>query len=907
MGQKFEISVNKSQFDRLLESAAIEALGSLVNEFANVRWWWLADDTMIMDATTGLLWDAKPDTVNLFDISNGRKHCADKKVGGLITWRLATKEELKNVATDNSFPLRSGKEYALLAAWYWLVAGGRVDTEKGYWSENSSEPGRVLATTPLPQGKATLDNLAVAFAARNWSAKPNVQTDREISRFDQIYSLVRSHVLKRPELLNASAIQAMYSHLDYDSVRLPKLDLLRFTDQHQGLWEFYVPDGREANRARQTIALSQHVRARNPEKDIRKGYVAIDFGTSSTVVAFKEQGRDELLRIGLADFYKTPEPKHYENPTVLEFIDIQKLLTDWQSQAYRPLISWDTVRCSHEARENLRDNDTDVSVVGSVMERLKQWALRGGQHAVVSITDQDHGKEYLLPPLTESDPVKGTPLTVGSQYPLDPIELYAWFLGMTINWRTRGLFLRYFMTFPVKYSNEIKRKILSSFRRGLQRSLPDTLLSSPRFAEFSVEERASEPAAFAASALQTYGIEATEEGEAYAVFDFGGGTTDFDYGYYRLPTTQEEAEGAEHVLEHFSAEGDEFLGGENLLENMAYLVFCDSLDVCRSKQIAFTKPLDAADFPGSEVLIVRTQAAITNTTMLMSKLRPLWEKGERNNNSAGMLKLSLLNRHGKSEPCELTLNEDKLLAYLYERIRLGLKNFFIAMQQAFTNHVHNTMPQQIHILLAGNASHSRIVQAMFGIERDDYNDSEQALHEVILGDLAEIYAEDCPEFEIHSPLVSEQQNPYKPNAKTGVALGLLHLCPGESLLEINHASQENAESPFQFYIGAFVRNKFQVKLKRGTAYGGAWQELGMVREQIFNLGYTQAANALNNDLPRGDMQLTEEPLPFPAAENGHKVFARPCSPNSIELCTAINLEAVNAGRGEHIQTLMLGH
>ena len=81
----------------------------------------------------------------------------------------------------------------------------------------------------------------------------------------------------------------------------------------------------------------------------------------------------------------------------------------------------------------------------------------------------------------------------------------------------------------------------------------------------------------------------------------------------------------------------------------------------------------------------------------------------------------------------------------------------------------------------------------------------------------------------------------------------------------------------------------------------------MVREQIFNLGYTQAANALNNDLPRGDMQLTEEPLPFPAAENGHKVIARPCSPNSIELCTAINLEAVNAGRGEHIQTLMLGH
>lgn len=68
---------------------------------------------------------------------------------------------------------------------------------------------------------------------------------------------------------------------------------------------------------------------------------------------------------------------------------------------------------------------------------------------------------------------------------------------MNINWRARGIFLNYYLTFPVEYPNDVKAKFWQQFRRGLQR-LPEALLYDEKINDFSVEELASEPAAFAA-------------------------------------------------------------------------------------------------------------------------------------------------------------------------------------------------------------------------------------------------------------------------------------------------------------------------------------------------------------------------------------------------------------------------
>ena len=355
----------------------------------------------------------------------------------------------------------------------------------------------------------------------------------------------------------ATDLKAQFHDIDTRCAKLPLLDVAQFSDPDKGLWEFWGMDPK--------VLQAQGVRARNPASDVRDCNVAIDFGTSSTVVAYDEGGRRKLFRVGVTDFWEKEKPAHYENPTVLEFVDLPAMLTAWRAKAYHPDVLWDTVRCSHEAQANFRNNQTDTRVMASIFTKMKQWALREAQCARIQVSDQTTDAEHIFDPLSLRQPVKGQPLAVSSKDPFDPIELYAWFLGLTINWRGHGIHLRYYMTFPVAYPREVKEKVLASFRRGLQRSLPHTLVGQAIFEQFTVEERASEPAAYAAIALQTLGIEPTAKGVAYAVFDFGGGTTDFDFGYYRLPTdAQADDEGWERVFEHFGSGGDKFLGGENL-------------------------------------------------------------------------------------------------------------------------------------------------------------------------------------------------------------------------------------------------------------------------------------------------------------------------------------------------------
>jgi hypothetical protein len=370
------------------------------------------------------------------------------------------------------------------------------------------------------------------------------------------------------------------------------------------------------------------------------------------------------------------------------------------------------------------------------------------------------------------------------------------------------------------------------------------------------------------------------------------------------------------------------LGGENLLENLAYLVFCANVDVCRKHDIAFTQPLDALSFAGSELLITNTQAAYTNTNMMMSKLRPLWEKGVKNQDASGTTKVKLVNRQGVLVECDFKIKEQELIVWLEARIQKGLHNFFIGLKQAFTGHGqknneeatasikdkfsqrhqknqsnHTTnLPKEIHILLAGNSSRSPIVLGLLGRLEDDVS---KKLYERTKKGLADIFGDSLPDLEIHLPLNTDDKNPYKPTAKTGVALGLLRLCPGESLYVINHAKSQSDDSPFHFYVGSIKLNKFSPALQRGSAYN-QWIELGPIRDRIAYLVYTTTPRASLGTMPRGDSELIEKKLSFAGDTTGHKVFARAISPHEVEICTAASLAETSAKVLNNVQKHKLG-
>jgi hypothetical protein len=859
-------SANVPDVKKLFREMATTRILTLLARGALWRVGHSADGAMLYEPASGLLWQATPDRTTKMTLSAAINAVEGMTLGGLKEWRVPTLQELRGLSQCADAPILSTGTFARLSPHgVWLCTTGTLDTTVGRLSEVGLYQGWLVAVNDFV-GEVPGEAMISLCLERGWSLAP-VGADADLDLLD---------------LLRNISARAMFADLDYMAARLPKLDEPFFNDPACGLWELWGLD--------QQSLSDFGVRARNPADDVLDWDVAIDFGTSGTVVAYNEHGRRKLLRVGMDRFWEAEEPENYANPTALEFVNLERILEVWRATAYRPAVSWDDVRCSHAALAKLDDPDTMHALVASVLTGLKQWALRDERDARIHIRDT-RGYEHAFAPTTARNPVLGIALNVGKDDPFDPIELYAWFLGMNINWRGRGIFLRYYMSFPVAYPEYVRDRILASFRRGLQRSLPAALIDQPAFAAFRVEELASEPAAYAAAALPALGIEPTVEGVAYAVFDFGGGTTDFEFGKYRLPLIDEDEE-LEEVLEHWGAAGDPFLGGEHLLENMAYMVFQHNIGLCTEFGITFARPQNAADFAGHEMYVANSRIAATNTAVLAAALRPLWERGPANQTPSASLRL--IDRSGKAVDCSFEIPVDELDSYLAQRIGDGIQSFFLAMRKAFGD----TAGSVVNVLLAGNACRSPIVDDFFFSEQgsDRFQQTADLFADAFGG-------EAVPEIVVHRAPPGNGTQPAM--AKTGVALGLLRLCPGGAV-ETKHAVQgtTNREAPFAFFVGRIRRGIFQPVLQQAQPYG-VWADLGSPRDRVLKLSYTRSALALAGDMAEGDEALLQCRIEFADGTDGRRVFTRAIGPHEVEICIAGSVD--EAGNGDtQLQRVSLG-
>ena len=191
-----------------------------------------------------------------------------------------------------------------------------------------------------------------------------------------------------------------------------------------------------------------------------------------------------------------------------------------------------------------------------------------------------------------------------------------------------GIFLDYYLSFPVTYETKIREKIVRSFEKGLKKSLPSSILENEEvMKKFHVNGDISEPAAYAVCALQEYGFEPDDDEEIfYGIFDFGGGTTDFDFGLWKQSAKRR----YDYTIENFGAGGDEYLGGENLLEMLAFEVFKANQKLMREKGYTFTLAPKCTEFLGSDSLLADSQEAEKNMHNLMEKIRPYWEVSAKN-------------------------------------------------------------------------------------------------------------------------------------------------------------------------------------------------------------------------------------------------------------------------------------
>ena len=233
---------------------------------------------------------------------------------------------------------------------------------------------------------------------------------------------------------------------------------------------------------------------------------------------------------------------------------------------------------------------------------------------------------------------------------------------------------------------------------------------------FRVTSGASEPAAYAISALEEFNLQPTGVGKsvAYGVFDFGGGTTDFDFGMEEIP----EDGRRKFVIHRFGAGGDSYLGGENILDLLAYEVYLDNLELMRSMHIPFVLPPTCKRFAGTETLVFASedasQQAYMNSKCLAREMRCIWERRDGYNNKfAQPLGITLFStqKQDNSDKQQLSIKVEvpKLEQVIEKRIRHGVENFFTAMMHAFDGRP----VRPIHIFLAGNSCKSVVVKTIF--------------------------------------------------------------------------------------------------------------------------------------------------------------------------------------------------
>ncbi len=63
----------------------------------------------------------------------------------------------------------------------------------------------------------------------------------------------------------------------------------------------------------------------------------------------------------------------------------------------------------------------------------------------------------------------------------------------------------------------------------------------------------------------------------------------------------------DYVIENFGAGGDRYLGGENLLELLAFEIFKKNSDILRENVCSFRRPSESSEFLGSELLLSDTR------------------------------------------------------------------------------------------------------------------------------------------------------------------------------------------------------------------------------------------------------------------------------------------------------------
>ncbi|WP_120968338.1 hypothetical protein [Helicobacter pylori] len=651
--------------------------------------------------------------------------------------------------------------------------------------------------------------------------------------------------------------------VDEIAVGLKSYSQSQLLDLDGGHWDLEAPSlSKESvtfrfdNLPKDSSGKEENFYAHSSLKDLNKqGVVAIDFGTKSTTAAYMdENGIYRLLSIGGDEDAESLEK--YENPTIVEFRDKEKFLKDYNALDHRPFTEKHDMEVAHEAQKNL--SNTQGNDLYRFFSKLKQWA---GADEKQNFRDLE--EDFSLESFTNCTD-------------FNPIEIYAYCIGRCINNMHNGVFLKYFLSYPIKYEKHQAEKIRESFERGLKKSLPRHVFDDEKTAKtFKVELRASEPCAYAISALKSYGFFKSEKLDKpvyYGVFDFGGGTTDFDFGKWEKSASPKFA----YKMTHFSNGGDKYLGGENLLELLAFEAYAQNFQTLKAKDIVIAKPnYDRIDTQRFGSFMQNSNTARLNLQTIASSLRPFLEKLDANIIEAieeneefeiegfeKEFKIQLFDRNGGNSISVEDFKVDckELLKFLKEKIDDGVANFFAGFSKVMAENIDDQC-RAFHIFLGGNASRSVLVkQAFENAKEKQLKDYQQKTSKddftFIIYDPLGTEKSDKQILELTGEDVSNTPAYLKPTCKTGVAFGLLESRDKAKGIEMPSI---DSNPVFKYDLGIEIEGKFHAKIHRDSLKPNEYQIFQTKEEwggfDELEIRYSDKALANTNTLDIEDTQM----------------------------------------------------
>lgn len=590
------------------------------------------------------------------------------------------------------------------------------------------------------------------------------------------------------------------------------------------------------------------------------GVVSIDFGTSSTCAAVMGTGRPELITLsGEGKRNLSDGDNQYENPTNLMIYNWNEFYRQWErANKNCPFL----VTKSEELDDSEADYDSGYTVDDVLKEITDED--RGQRRARAIVTElktipamkQQSRRQLKIYPLND---ISGKVVYVTDNFEeededtLDPVAFYGYLLSRAINNPVRQkIYSRYNVTFPVKFNSDVRQKICNSLAYGIRRGLPLPMATAKNEEEdepfISVEMDYEESVACAGAVVANQLVINDESPQAkpFAIFDLGGGTLDTSYGIFRR-AVGDECDEAEYTIQIFGCGGNERVGGEKLIHQIAYKIYLDNREETEGKEIPFVLPQGEHYPRGFDGLLTDIGDEISNanvSTLKENIARTLFQY-----NGEELLDGNMTNLFGKdvaddATHCKVTLREktnrevkltlkvDGIEDFLEKKIDGIILDFKSDMDTICSTEkiraalsdagIDGYNPKDFVIFLGGNASKQHYVEELM---RNHFPDSRiERIHST-------------------SPVDEDElSDRYKLNGKTAVAFGQLRL-ENYFIDKSAYKTGEDERAPFPFNVGYkdSGSGKFIVVLEKNNN-SREWSKANLIgtRDYKTNLFFTSS-------------------------------------------------------------------